>query len=234
MGVDRKWALAGLAGLALLAAPAPSDAVVIDIGVGFESGALPPWTAIGDGFVTGSFGGQSPLSGSFMAGATSGSGSVSAATLETTLGLGAGQLSLVGNGTATEGSAIYRTITVAAGDEIQFSWNFLTDELDQDAVFNDFAFFSVNFVTPIVNEIVDKNSGLFPLPAIGFDGATGWHQYSYVFGVGGTYTIGIGVMDVTDFGVDSAILVDQVPEPGTLLLLGSGLTGLALRRRRRS
>jgi hypothetical protein len=39
---------------------------------------------------------------------------------------------------------------------------------------------------------------------------------------------------VNDDSVDSALLIDQVPEPGTLLLLGSAVTALALRRRRKS
>jgi len=221
-----------LIAIAVLGFALPSESTVIDIGVNFESGTLGAWTAAGNPFVTSTYGGQLPVTGSYLAAMSNGGGSLSASTLEATLGLLPGVLSSVGNGPVTEGSAIYRTVTVSAGDEVQFAWNFMSNELDQLAVYNDFAFFSVSPFT--ANELVDKNNGVFPISAVGYLGATGWNRYSYTFGASGTYTIGIGVVDVQDNAFDSALLVDQVPEPGTLLLVGSGITALALRRRRKA
>jgi hypothetical protein len=56
-----------------------------------------------------------------------------------------------------------------------------------------------------------------------------------------SFFLGAGSHSITLFDVDpngstgqGAFRVDPVPEPGTLLLIGSGLAGVALRRRRRS
>ena len=62
-----------------------------------------------------------------------------------------------------------------------------------------------------------------------FAGATA----TAVFSDGSTRTGTYVRLIEQDVGAEVDIVTDPVPEPGTLLLIGSGLTGLALRRRRR-
>lgn len=75
-------------------------------------------------------------------------------------------------------------------------------------------------------------------------GYTGWIKMEYTFTTAGVYSIGFGVTNALDDIYDSAFAfagvsinetpIGQVPEPGTLGLLGLGLLGLgAIRRKTR-
>jgi hypothetical protein len=74
-------------------------------------------------------------------------------------------------------------------------------------------------------------------------GYTGWVNSDYIIPTAGTYYLEIGVTNVSDTGYDTGLAMDGVtvggveltgtPEPGTLILLGSGLGLTALIRRRR-
>ncbi len=171
----------------------------------FETGDFTSWETKGNTTIQTDAFKSGPTDGTFDALITNGIGSFSDGYLETFLGLTPGKLDSLGNGNATEGSAIKKTVTVSAGDKLSFDWNFFTKE-GTPSSFNDFAFFSVGggALTTLANT---KNS--FVTSATSFPKETKFGTYSYTFTKGGTYDIAVGVADVLDSSVDSALLVDN-------------------------
>src|SRR6478609_2747052 len=124
------------------------------------------------------------------------------------------------SGTPTRGTVMWQNVTAAAGQTLVFDWNFMSDELNEDPIYNDFSFFSVVGATSGVTDsflLAGRNSSSFtPGAPAGFDGLTGWNTRTYTFTASDTYRIGFGVMNVTDSGHNSAMMLDgiSVPEPG--------------------
>ncbi|MGE3536770.1 MAG: PEP-CTERM sorting domain-containing protein [Candidatus Tectimicrobiota bacterium] len=234
--------------------------MIVDIPNGdFESG-LTGWTPSGVATARGMTFGILPAQGSSQAlieTSSEGSQGVSVMALESALGVSFS--STLG---AINGSAISRTISGNAGDEIRFSWNFLTaEETGLAAEFNDFAFVVFQNQIILLPSATASPSPGGPTPSNVYAFSTGYTSSSPVldalltlpstgdfqlaFGVVNAYT-GTACEMESDPGCprssDSALLVDNVhlfrapvtatvPEPGTVLLLSSGLLGLLLWRR---
>jgi subtilisin family serine protease len=172
----------------------------------FETGNLTNWETIGVANIESSDFGSGPVEGTSQAFLSNTNGAVSDANLESFLGLTPGSLDSLGNGNATEGSALKRTITVSAGDQLTFDWNFLTNE-GTPSSFNDFAFISIG--TTDSSTLASTNSSFVPSSTI-FPSETGFGTFSHTFTTGGTYTLGLGVLDVADTVADSGLLIDNV------------------------
>jgi hypothetical protein len=208
---------------------------------GFETGNFSGWSTAGATAVIGKLIGPTgiaPTQGSKQAGLSTALTNQTDSQLEIFLGLSAGALDGLGNGDAKEGSAIKQTFTANAGEVLSFRWNFLTNEQTPgaDARYNDFV-----FVTLIsVNTLANTYSNFINAPFVsGFDEQTGFQTFSQVLPSSGNYTLGIGVIDVTDTLGASGLLIDDVrlsatPEPGTMILLGSSLVGLVFWRHRQT
>jgi len=188
---------------------------------GFETGNFSSWQTVGDTSIETAGFGSSPTEGTYQALLTNGGGSVSDTDLETFLGLTLGSLDGLGNGDATEGTAIKQTVTVSAGTQLSFDWNFLTNEDTPSNTFNDFSFVSI--VSNTLDTLADTNDA-FVTSATSFNQETGFNSFSYTFSTAGTYTIGVGVVDVQDTSIPSALLVDNFSFTGNVSTEGGNYT----------
>ena len=150
-----------------------------------------------------------------------------------------------------EGSAIKQTFTASAGDTLSFSWNFLTDEsVGQAAIndstypdFNDFAFATIQSGSGSeIFSLADTISTSFRNSSTPFFEETGSRNFSYTIPTTGTYTLGIGVVDVGEPTRISGLLVDNVqavPEADstlgtlTVVFLGACWRISALKRKQK-
>jgi subtilisin family serine protease len=173
---------------------------------GFESGNFTNWNVTGNASIQTAAFGSSPTDGTYQALITNGTGAVSDAQLETALGLNAGAIDALGNGNATEGSALqFQPISVQAGDILSFDWNFLTGEATPSS-FNDFGFVAIS--DSDLSELADTNGTFIPFTG-SFSEQTGYGTFTYEFTQAGTFNVGVGVVDVGDTSVDSGLLVDN-------------------------
>lgn len=219
--------IVGLLSLTSFCVASPSYAATISNG-SFDND-FTGWTTIGNTSIETAEFGSGPTEGTYEALITNSSSSISTPDLETFLGLETGSLFALGNGNATNGSAIKQTFTANAGDVLTVDWNFLTKE-ETKTVFNDFAFVSLNSLSTLASSLTSPLIA-FNGPDSAFDQQTGFQASSFTISTAGTYTLGLGIVNVTDTTGDSGLLVDDVsikavPEPASILgILALGVLG---------
>ena len=217
--------------LALCALVAPLAAQGQIVNGGFEAGTTAGWTVIGQGTTKTSSFGVAPTAGTRMGYVdTTGNSTVLPPPIITALGLDTADImGLAIGGAPTRGSCMYQDVTVAPGDIMIFDWNFCTDELDESATFNDYAFFSISDTadlsgTSAAHFLASRNASTYNTvsPPPGFDGQTGWTiGETYTFTSAATYRVGFVTFNVGDSGHNSALLFDAVvvPEPSVAAML---------------
>jgi len=205
----RKRIITLLAGMALMIAAGSANATSIVNG-GFESGTFTGWNTIG------------PNTSSVVQTATAYYGSV----YNPTEGSYMAQLD------ATSG-VIQNLITWNAGDWISFQWAFLAKDY---LPYNDYSLFTLIQSSPTPLPLATVM--LSDIATVGDYGDTGWKTFGYQFASSGSGMIMFNSVGTADNAGDSTLLIDNVsgasvPEPGTMVLLGFGMLGLAIYGKRR-
>ncbi|TBR57049.1 hypothetical protein B4U84_26860 [Westiellopsis prolifica IICB1] len=174
---------------------------------GFENSDFTGWTTLGATSIETAAFNSGPSEGNSQALLSTGGVTFSDAIIETFLGLETGSLDNFGNGDVTEGSVIRQTFTANAGDILTFDWNFLTNESAQVFPYKDFAFVSISSDSELLDTTL---SSLVTSSTTEFFAETGFETFSFTIPTTGTYTLGLGVVDVGDNTIDSGLLVDNV------------------------
>lgn len=154
-----------------------------------------------------------------------GQDAVSQSQMEIVLNLTAGQLDMVtGTATngqsavnATSGSLLYKQITVQAGEQLVFDYSF--GSIDY-LPFNDFGFVSIEGAGVFKLKNVEDIKGPLSGTLGGVFVQSLKETFSFVFTEAGTYTIGLGVLNVGDSAVDSKLIIDNLNVAGPFEQLG--------------
>jgi hypothetical protein len=178
----------------------------------FETGDFTGWTTLGNDTIKTSAYGTGPTDGVYDALITG--GGIAVATIESFMGVAAGSLNGLGNGTTFDGSALKQTINVSAGQTLKFDWNFLTNEQTSSTnPFNDFAFVSLKPTSGsgFLATLASTHTPGFVAapPQTGFASMTGFKTFSFTFTTGGSYVLSVGAVNVGDTAFPSGLLVDN-------------------------
>ena len=112
---------------------------------GFETGTMSGWTVAGSGSAQTAAIGVTPTEGTYQGFIeTTGNYTAYSPVVNAALGVTDTTVTDLGAGAPTNGTGILQSVTVSAGDVLSFDWDFLTDELDEAAIYNDFAFFTIS------------------------------------------------------------------------------------------
>lgn len=149
------------------------------------------------------------------------------ADIESFLGLPTGALAGISGTNPINGSAIKQSFFANAGTTISFDWFFQAGDYFP---FNDFAFYSL---VPTGGANLLSN-----VAAVGDFGNSGQQSLSFLIPTTGNYTLGFGVLNALDFGLNSSLTIDNVngdttpiPTPALLPgLLGMGVAALRKRK----
>lgn len=124
-------------------------------------------------------------------------------------------------GTAFEGSAVRQSFTAQVGDILSFDYNFFTNEEVGDlGVVEDFAVVSVGglFATQLANVSSTEAGGGF------YGRQTGYQTFTAQILQGGTFTLGIGIVNVSDAMNQSMLLIDNILLTGSPVFPNTGFT----------